>query len=584
MDGNKKIKILGFFIILIFTVMACQVYQPNYGSFYVDTSKEVEEKSIEMETSSLKQKEMLQDTLQLANTEKQYRDFVKDSLYKVRLHALNESMYRLRIELDSMQYQVEKEFANDNPMAYTVYPVKEMDYRYDTLAPLQDQRQAIKIIPSKEIPKVQEKEVQEEIMMVESMQTANPTSAKRQAETTPEATLTKEKVEVENKTAAKQKAKVQEKEAEKVDKKTESVKKTSAPPAKRQAENSPKAELTNEKVEVEKSAAKDKLAVEEKKVAEVAEKQESVIVANAATAQRQAETTPKATLTNEKVDVDKSTAAKTQPVVQEKKVEEVAKKPETVQVASATPAQRQAETTPKATLTNEKVDVEKSTAAKTQPVVQEKKIEEATQKTQPKQSVAATPVPSQAKTSPNRTRTTSVQKVKNTTPRATTEVKAKKAEETNTKPQPAQGVTVTPSARQSETLTPATMQTNTMAADTMQVDRPLAATNMETKKPMVLTAYYQIGQTQPSKEIMTSLMEALENNKINKVELAGFTDSTGTVAVNKRITNTRINYIYNKIIPLVPLDRIYIQNFGRNFASETRVDEERRVEIRLYVE
>ncbi|MFN3756440.1 MAG: hypothetical protein ACK4RM_05760, partial [Flavobacterium sp.] len=392
-----------------------------------------------------------------------------------------------------------------------------------------------------------------------------------------------------------EKAKVQEKETKKVAEKQESIKAASATSTQRQSETSTQSKLTNEKVEVEKSTAeKTQPAVQEKKVEEVVMKPETLQVASATPVKRQAETTPQATLTNEKVDVEKSTAAKDKLAVEEKKVAKVAEEQPSEIVANTPTAQRQSETTPQATLTNEKVDVEKSTVAKSKPVVDEKKVEEATLKTQSKQSVAATPVPSQSKTSPNRSRTRSVQKVKNTTPRATTEVKAKEAEEANTNPQPAQGVTVTPSARQSETLSPATMthatmqtensQQNTKTPDTMQVQKPIVATNIETKKPIVFTAYYQIGQTQPKNEIVTSLIEALENNKINKVELAGFTDSTGTVAVNKRITNTRINYIYNKITPLVPIDRIYIQNFGQNFASETRVDEERRVEIKLYVE
>jgi len=536
MDGNKKIKILGIFVILIFTVMACQVHKPNYGSFYVDTSKEVEEAIQEKEASSTKKDEVFHDTKMLTNKEQQYRKFVKDSLYKVRLHALNDSMHDLRIQLDSMQYQVEKEFADEYPRAYIVYPVKEMDYRYDTLASSLDQRQENTIIPSKEIQKVQEKEFQDEIILLESVQTPSPTSTQRQSETTQQAKTTQENSEVKSSTEPKTQSKVPQKETKNVPKQPETVQATSP-----------------------------------------------------TSTQRQSETTPQATLTNEKVDVEKRTTTQTQPVVQKKKVTEVASKSETVQVASTAPVQRQSETTPQATLTNEKVDVEKRTTTQTQPVVQERKAKEVTQESLSIQPVAVTTAPNQTKATSNKATKPSVQKKSINDPIAPTVTQVSEAEETNPKPQPTQGVTVTPSARQSEILTPAkmthaTMQTNIKTLDTTQVEKPLPTTNIETKKPMLLTAYYQIGQTQPSNEVVTSLMEVLENNKITKVELAGYTDSTGTVAVNKRITNTRINYIYNKITPLVPIDRIYIQNFGQNFASETRVDEERRVEIRLYME
>jgi outer membrane protein OmpA-like peptidoglycan-associated protein len=391
MDGNKKIKILGFFIILIFTVIACQVHKPTYGSFYVETSREIQ-KAEEAARTSKKTSELLEanalhmrnqkirDTFKIMYNDLKDRDFLKDSLHKVNLNRLNKSMHHLRLQLDSMQYQIEKEYTLENPSAYKVYPVQELNYTYDTLTPSQHQVQKEQIIPPKAISIAQEREIQEEIRMQKSEQVAPITSTKRSSEKTPQT---------------------------------------------------------------------------------------------------------------------KTTTASVQ---------------------------------------NEKMKASTAT-----PVIQARTMEETT----PKQSIV-------------------------------------------------QGLTVTPSTRRAETLTQATMtqekmqtesrQQNNQTRDTMYVEKPTPAVFTEPNLPMVLTAYYQIGQTQPNNEVVSMLEEVLKNNKILKVEISGYTDSTGNATVNRRITNTRINYIYNKITPLVPMDKIYIQNFGQNFASIMRVDEERRVEIRLYVE
>lgn len=444
MDGNKKIKILGFFIILIFTVIACQVHKPTYGSFYVETSRETQKAEEAARTSQktseffeanalLMRNQKIRDTFKIMYNDLKDRDFLKDSLHKVKLNRLNKSMHHLRLQLDSMQYQIEKEYTLENPSAYKVYPVQELNYTYDTLTPSQHQGQKEQIIPPKAISIVQEREIQEEIRMQKSEQVAPATFTKRSSENTPQTKTT-----------------------------TESVERVT------------------------------------------------------------------------------------------------------------------------------------TTAPEKTSVVQERKTSEVVQKSTPDPRVTTTSPPRQAATTSTKTTTASVQNEKMKASTSTPVIQARTVEETTPKQSIVHGLKVTPSPRRAETLTQATMtqekmqtefsQQNNQTRDTMYVEKPTPAVITEPNLPMVLTAYYQIGQTQPNNEVVSMLEEVLKNNKILKVEISGYTDSTGNAAVNKRITNTRINYIYNKITPLVPMDKIYIQNFGQNFASIMRVDEERRVEIRLYVE
>ncbi len=99
-----------------------------------------------------------------------------------------------------------------------------------------------------------------------------------------------------------------------------------------------------------------------------------------------------------------------------------------------------------------------------------------------------------------------------------------------------------------------------------------------------ITAFYKIGQRTPNAGFLDSLYTALEGKSIRKVEISGFTDSSGNAAINKRLTDARINYIYSKLNPYVAVHKVFIQNFGKTFASEAIIVEERRVEVKIFRE
>ena len=130
----------------------------------------------------------------------------------------------------------------------------------------------------------------------------------------------------------------------------------------------------------------------------------------------------------------------------------------------------------------------------------------------------------------------------------------------------------------------ALIETAKAIQDTVFVEKIMLAPIKEVKKPVIFTAYYDIGQTQPSNAILAEVIKVLPNLIIKKIELKGYTDSSGNPKINKKLTTKRIQYLYNKIMPLVSIDKIFIQNFGQTFAAKEVVEEERRVEIKIFIE
>jgi outer membrane protein OmpA-like peptidoglycan-associated protein len=98
------------------------------------------------------------------------------------------------------------------------------------------------------------------------------------------------------------------------------------------------------------------------------------------------------------------------------------------------------------------------------------------------------------------------------------------------------------------------------------------------------TAYYQIGQTLPYNAFLNELIEVLQEYTISKIVLSGYTDVTGTPKINQRLTQLRIDHLFKRISPIVSVDKIFIQNFGSTFASDKPIEQERKVEIQVFVE
>ncbi|MFO7656877.1 MAG: hypothetical protein R6W78_07405 [Bacteroidales bacterium] len=101
---------------------------------------------------------------------------------------------------------------------------------------------------------------------------------------------------------------------------------------------------------------------------------------------------------------------------------------------------------------------------------------------------------------------------------------------------------------------------------------------------ILLVAFYEMGEIKPLKEesILQQIKELCSNRNVTKIVLSGYTDSSGNELINKEITNTRLNYLLENIIPWIAKEKVFFQNFGDAFASDRVVIEERRIEIIIY--
>ncbi|MBN2819450.1 MAG: hypothetical protein JXP36_10795 [Bacteroidales bacterium] len=101
---------------------------------------------------------------------------------------------------------------------------------------------------------------------------------------------------------------------------------------------------------------------------------------------------------------------------------------------------------------------------------------------------------------------------------------------------------------------------------------------------ILLVAYYEQGEIKPLEEesILKQIKEFCSSKNVTKIELSGYTDSSGNELINKEITNTRLNYLFEKIIPWIAKEKVFFQNFGDAFASDRAVINERRIEIRIH--
>jgi len=100
----------------------------------------------------------------------------------------------------------------------------------------------------------------------------------------------------------------------------------------------------------------------------------------------------------------------------------------------------------------------------------------------------------------------------------------------------------------------------------------------------LLVAYYKLGEIKPIdlEPVLKQIKEIYSNKNVTKITLSGFTDSSGNATINKAITNKRLNYLSGKMTPWISKEKIFFQNFGDTFASDTMVNGERRIEIRIH--
>ncbi|MFN4763633.1 hypothetical protein ACKGJN_10955 [Gillisia sp. Q332] len=100
---------------------------------------------------------------------------------------------------------------------------------------------------------------------------------------------------------------------------------------------------------------------------------------------------------------------------------------------------------------------------------------------------------------------------------------------------------------------------------------------------VLITAYYSLGKTIPDNDVISELAKIAQNKSIDKAILSGYTDVSGNAIINKRLTNSRLEYLKNQVATFIPANKIYLQNFGDAFASKNIVQSERRVEIKFFI-
>jgi outer membrane protein OmpA-like peptidoglycan-associated protein len=100
----------------------------------------------------------------------------------------------------------------------------------------------------------------------------------------------------------------------------------------------------------------------------------------------------------------------------------------------------------------------------------------------------------------------------------------------------------------------------------------------------LIVAFYKLGEIKPIEEesVLKQIKELNSNKNVTKITLSGFTDNSGNATINKKITTRRLNYLSEKMLPWNSKEKIFFQNFGDTFASDTMVNNERRIEIRIH--
>lgn len=105
------------------------------------------------------------------------------------------------------------------------------------------------------------------------------------------------------------------------------------------------------------------------------------------------------------------------------------------------------------------------------------------------------------------------------------------------------------------------------------------------KDTILIVAFYDRGEIKPLEEasVLEQIKEWCSNINVTQITLSGYADSSGDEITNREITNKRLNYLSLMIIPYIAKEKIFFQNFGDIFASDTIVRRDRRIEIRLII-
>ncbi len=133
---------------------------------------------------------------------------------------------------------------------------------------------------------------------------------------------------------------------------------------------------------------------------------------------------------------------------------------------------------------------------------------------------------------------------------------------------------------------------NLVIPDTMvtekNVIKEVPHTNQEVSRPdtITLVAYYEMGKLIPiaADSIVNELKAIVSTRDVLKINIAGHTDISGDSITNNLITNKRISYFSERLTDFYNIEKIFHQNFGDTFASNTVLDSERRIVITLILQ
>lgn len=128
------------------------------------------------------------------------------------------------------------------------------------------------------------------------------------------------------------------------------------------------------------------------------------------------------------------------------------------------------------------------------------------------------------------------------------------------------------------------LQSQTSSApDTVYIQENQIISNYDSIK---IVAFYKIGEVKPITEdsIFIHLKKINANRNIEKVIISGYTDISGNEAINKAITNKRLNYFVQKTEQIFPIEKIFLRNFADRFASDKVVESERKLVLTLILQ
>lgn len=88
-------------------------------------------------------------------------------------------------------------------------------------------------------------------------------------------------------------------------------------------------------------------------------------------------------------------------------------------------------------------------------------------------------------------------------------------------------------------------------------------------------------KTIPDNAVISELAEFAQSKSIDKAILSGYANVSGNAIIYITLADSRLDYLKTQVATFIPVNKIYLQNFGAAFASKNIMQSERRVEIKF---